>query len=71
MAVARATPGLLPLAGRGVQRAKTIVTVGLQRAHTHLLSQGEGLAVMGGGLVDVRGIAMHGTESRFEDPQPI
>jgi hypothetical protein len=34
-----------------------MVTVGLQRAHAHLLSQDESLAVMGGGLVDVRRIA--------------
>src|SRR5262245_15258968 len=41
-----------------------MMTVGLQRAQAHLLSQGEGLTVMGGGLVDVRGIAMHGNVAK-------
>ena len=36
------------------------MAVGLQRAHTNLLGQGEGLAVMGGGLVDIWGLATHG-----------
>ena len=37
-----------------------MVAVGLERAHAELFGQGEGLAVMGGGCVDVRGRAMRG-----------
>ena len=36
------------------------MAVGLERAHAELLGQGEGLAVMGGGLVDGRGSTMRG-----------
>ena len=49
--------GLLPLAGRGIQRAEAAVAVGLERAHAQLLGQGEGLAVVGFGRLDLRGIA--------------
>ena len=51
---------LLPLAGLGVEGAETQVTMRLQRAHANLLGQGESLAVLGGGLVDVWGLATHG-----------
>ena len=34
--------------------------MGLERAHAQLFGQGEGLLVVGGGLVDVRGSAMRG-----------
>ena len=51
---------LLPLAGPGVEGAEPQVAMRLQRAHAEFLGQGEGLAVVGGGLVDVRGLAMHG-----------
>jgi len=37
-----------------------VVAVGLERAHAEFLSQGESLAVMGGGRGDVRGSAMCG-----------
>ena len=36
------------------------MTVGLERAHAQLLGQGQGLAVVGDGLGDVRGLAMPG-----------
>ena len=45
---------LLPLAGRGIQRAQATVAVGLERAHAELLGQGEGLAVVIFGLIAVR-----------------
>jgi len=37
-----------------------MVAVGLERAHAQVLGEGEGLAVMGCGLVDVWGLATHG-----------
>ena len=36
------------------------MAVGLEWAHAEFVGQGEGLAVMGGGLADVRGRAMRG-----------
>ena len=45
------------------------MAVSLERAHTQLLSQGKGLAVMGNSLVDVRGSAMRGDVA--EEPQGI
>ena len=50
---------LLSLAGPGVEGAETEVAVRLQRAHAEFLGQGEGLVVVGGGLVDVWGLATH------------
>jgi hypothetical protein len=52
--------GLFPLARRGIQRAQDAVAVGLERAHAECLGERKGLAVMGGGLVDVQGSAMRG-----------
>ena len=45
------------------------MAVGLERTHAEFLGQGKGLAVMGGGLVDVRGSAMCGDLT--EEPQGI
>jgi hypothetical protein len=53
-----------------IQGAESTVTVRLERAHAQCLRQGEGLAVMGGGLVDVRGFATPGDviiQSRVEE----
>jgi hypothetical protein len=44
---------LLLLADRGIQRAETSVTVGLEWAHAEFLGQGQGLAVVGLGLLDL------------------
>ena len=52
--------GLGSLAHRGIQCAQAKVAVGLEWAHAELFGQGEGLVVMGGGCVDVRGSAMRG-----------
>src|SRR5262249_11515214 len=49
--------GLLPLASRGIQRAETAVTMGLERAHTQCLGQGQGLPVVGCGRLDMRRLA--------------
>src|SRR5262245_19255809 len=49
--------GLFPLAGRGIQRAETAVTMGLERAPAQLLSQSKGLTVVGFGRLDLRGLA--------------
>ena len=51
MAVSQLGAGLLPLADLGIQRAEAEVAVGLERAHAELLGQGEGLAIMGFGLL--------------------
>src|SRR5262245_15423691 len=53
-------PGLLSPAGGGVEGAETEVAMGLEWAHAELLGQGEGLAVMGFGRLDLWGIAMRG-----------
>ena len=50
--------GLLLLADRGIQRAEAAVTVRLERAHTQCLGEGEGLAVAGFSLFDLRGIVL-------------
>jgi hypothetical protein len=42
---------LLPLAGLGVEGAESQVAMRLQRAHAQFLGQGQGLAVVGGGLL--------------------
>src|SRR5256885_8529622 len=60
---------LLLLADRGTQCAEAPVAVGLEQAHAEFLGEGEGLAVVGGCLVDVRGSAMHG--DRTEEAQSI
>src|SRR5262245_23022160 len=44
-----------------IQHAQAEVAVRLQRAHANLFGQGEGLAVVGFGLGNVRWIAMRGT----------
>jgi hypothetical protein len=49
---------LLLLAGLGIQDAETQVAVRLQRAHTEFLSQCESLAVVGGGLFGLWGMAL-------------
>ena len=49
--------GLLPLAGRGIQRAEATVTMGYKRAHAQCLSQGQGLTVVGCGRLDLRRLA--------------
>ena len=41
----------------GIQRAEAAVAVGLERAHAQFLGQGEGLAVVGFGLLALRGLA--------------
>ena len=50
--------GLLPLAGRGIQRAEAAVAVGLERAHAEFLGQGQGLLVVGFGLRGIGGIGV-------------
>jgi len=40
-----------------VQRAETVVTVRLQRVHAEFLGQGEGLLIVGLGLLDIRRLA--------------
>ncbi len=42
----------------GIQGAEAAVAVGLERAHAEFLGQGEGLAVVGFGLLDLRGLAL-------------
>jgi hypothetical protein len=56
--------GLLWSAALYIQRTEATVAVGLERAHAKLLGQGEGLAVVSGGLVDVRGLALCGDLSK-------
>ena len=51
---------LLPQARRGIQPTEAPVAMGLERAHPQRLGEGEGLAVVGGGLVDVRRLVMPG-----------
>src|SRR5439155_10339832 len=51
---------LLPLADLGEEGPETQVAMRLQRAHANFLSQGKGLAVVAGSLVDVRGLATPG-----------
>src|SRR5262245_55307862 len=54
----RLSAGLLLPSRLGVESAEVRIAVRRERAHAQFLSQGEGLAVMSGSLVDVRGIAM-------------
>ena len=61
--------GLLPLAGRGIQGAKAAVAMGLERAHTELVGQGEGLLVIVFSFLGMRGIAM--CSDRAEEVQRI
>ena len=51
---------MLPLSRLAIQRAKAAGTVGLERAHAKFGSQGEGLAVVVCGWLDLWGIAIHG-----------
>src|SRR5262245_36127594 len=48
---------LLLLTLSGVQHAEAAVAMRLERAHAQLLGQGEGLAVVGFGLLDIGGIS--------------
>src|SRR5712691_2523968 len=48
---------LLLLACLGVQHAEAVVAVRLERAHPQLLGEGEGLLVIGFGLLVLRGLA--------------
>ena len=43
-----------------MELAEAEVAVGLEGAHTEFVGQGEGLAVVGFGLLEIRGIAVHG-----------
>jgi hypothetical protein len=49
--------GLLPLTGLRIQRAETVVAVGLERAHAEFLGQGQGLPVVGFGRLAFRSLA--------------
>jgi hypothetical protein len=51
---------LLPLADCGVKGAEAEVAVGLQRAHTEFLGQGESLPVVDFGRCDIGRITMPG-----------
>jgi hypothetical protein len=51
---------LLPPSRLGVQDAEAEVAVGDQRAHAEFVGQGEGLAIAGIGLFDLRGLTMRG-----------
>src|SRR5262245_49296803 len=61
--------GLLPLAGHGIQGAEAAVAVGLERAHTEFVGQGEGLPVVVCSCLGMRGIAM--CSDRAEEVQRI
>ena len=50
--------GLLPLTGRGIQRAEAPVAVGLERAHAEFVGQGESLAVVDFRLHNIGGIGV-------------
>src|SRR5262245_30523488 len=52
--------GLLLHSGRGIQGTEAAVAVGRKRAHAECLGEGEGLAVVGFGLVDVWWLAPPG-----------
>jgi hypothetical protein len=47
--------GMLPLAGRGIQRAEATVAVGHERAHAQFLGQGQSLLVVLFGRRDIGG----------------
>ena len=50
--------GPAPAGPSDIQRAEAEVAVGLERAHAECLGQGEGLAVGGFGLFDLRGLTL-------------
>jgi hypothetical protein len=50
--------GLLLLTIRGVQPAEAIVSVGLERTHPQLFGEGEGLLVVGFGLLALQWLAL-------------
>jgi hypothetical protein len=52
--------GLLSLTGRSIQCAEAPAAVRLERTHAKLLSEGEGLLVVGFGWRALRGSAMRG-----------
>ena len=52
--------GLLWPSQLGIQDAKTEVAVGLEWTHTEIVGQGEGLAVVGFGLLGIRRITTCG-----------
>src|SRR5262249_22966358 len=52
--------GLCSTAGLVVQPAQPVVTVGLERAHTEFVGQGEGLLVVGFGQLERWGLALRG-----------
>ena len=47
-----------PPADLGIQRAEAQVAVGLERAHAEFLGQSEGLAVVGFGRLNLRGLVL-------------
>ena len=61
--------GLLPLSCLDIQDAEATVAVGQEWAHAELVGQGEGLAVVGFGLLGLRGITMRGNVA--EEPKGI
>ena len=62
MAVARAALVLFRLAGRRIQHAQPAVAVGLERAHTELFGQGQGLPIVRVSLRHVRAVGSDGAE---------
>jgi hypothetical protein len=60
---------LLTLSRLAIQFAETSVTVRLKGTHAEFVSQGEGLKVVGCGLLDAWGIAMYSDVA--EEPQSI
>src|SRR5262249_23313352 len=54
------SPGLLPLASSAIQRAETEPAVGHEQSHTEFLGQGEGLAVVMFGRLNLRGLLIGG-----------
>ena len=60
---------LLPLAGRGIERAQAPVAVRLQRAHAEFLGQGEGLLIGGLRLPNLWRVAVRG-EIAAQPPGP-
>ena len=57
MAVESAVRASACTACLAVQRAETVVTVRLQRAHAEFLGQGKGVPIVGLGLLDLRRLA--------------
>src|SRR5262245_41728945 len=56
--------GLLWPAAPCIQRTEATVAVSLQWAHAKLLGQGEGMAIVGGGLFDLRRLALGGNVTK-------